>query len=152
MFNSTPVLNIDKSQKSLETWKKLKPLSIEEIMKHSETDLDFENSNTEIKQLRNEERSKAGQFKKGTTKLEGIGRRITRTNYIHEGQFHMDQMHGYSRLFFEDGSYYIGMFRSNKMCGKGKFVSHNGSIKEGIFKENQFVGPEISIENDNSGS
>ena len=42
-------------------------------------------------------------------------------------------MNGYSRLFFEDGSYYIGQFVDNKMCGEGRYVCGNGEVKDGLF-------------------
>ena len=131
---SDPILNKNFSQKSLETWKKLRPFSLDEIKINTDLEIRGENGvstfydtvSLEFKQIASDEKFKAGVFLKGSKKLEGVGRRVTRTNYIHEGQFHQDQMHGYSRLIFEDGSYYIGLFRNNKMNGKGLYVSTSG--------------------------
>ena len=62
MLKSIPYLNPEKSQKALEAWKKLKPMTIEEIAeKSSDKDkIDFTGDHLEYKEIKSEEKAKMG--------------------------------------------------------------------------------------------
>lgn len=74
MFKYIPKISVNKSQKSLENFKKLQRLTIEEIIRNSNQPVDFFNQQLEFKTHREVDHFIIGQFQRGTNILEGIGR------------------------------------------------------------------------------
>ena len=128
----------------METWKKLKPLTIDEIIQNSEQTVDFFDYGTEFKEQLTQNAYKIGQFKRGTNDLDGIGRRIfidgQFDTQIQEGQFVNGKLQGYARIFNQSGAYYIGMYKNNKRNGQGRFVYETGQIEEGMYKDGELIG------------
>ena len=62
MLNSTPHISQEKSQITLTSWKKLKPLTVEEILKNTEGGLNFDDNNIEFKEVKFENHSAIGLF------------------------------------------------------------------------------------------
>lgn len=73
--------------------------------------------------------------------LKGVARRVWYDNEIQEGQFVDGKLHGFGRICFESGAYYIGMYKNGKKNGHGKMVYPGGNIFEGRWKDSQFIGP-----------
>jgi hypothetical protein len=71
-----PTINPNVSNKSLEQWKKMKPLTIEEIQKNSDYQTNLEDGNIEFKEVKAENHVSTGMFKRGTSTVEGIARRV----------------------------------------------------------------------------
>ena len=67
--------------------------------------------------------------------LTGIGRGVSYTNWIYEGQVINEKANGYGRTIFNYGDYYIGHFKDNYFEGEGIWYKKDGSIKEkGVWK------------------
>jgi len=73
---SLPTIDPSVSHKSLEQWKKMKPMTIEEIQKNSEIQTNLEDGNIEFKEVKAENHVSTGMFKRGTSMVEGIARRV----------------------------------------------------------------------------
>ena len=54
----------------------MKPLSIEEIQKNSDYQTNLEDGSTEFKEVKAENHVSTGMFKRGTSTVEGIARRV----------------------------------------------------------------------------
>ena len=54
----------------------MKPLTIEEIQKNSAHQTDIEDGGTEFKEVRAENHVSTGMFRRGTSTVEGIARRV----------------------------------------------------------------------------
>ena len=81
MLNSEPEMNENAPKTVLQTWKKLGPLKIEDIINNSKDFLDIDPNEIEFKESNgvNDENKKLkeiGFFKKGTNRLEGLCRRV----------------------------------------------------------------------------
>lgn len=76
MLNSTPHISSEKSQVSITSWKKLKPLSIEEILKNTEGGFDFDDVNIEFKEVKLENHSAIGLYMRNGNTINGIARRV----------------------------------------------------------------------------
>ena len=144
LLRKTPEIAYGKPRLSMETWKKLKPLTIDEIIQNSEQTVDFFDYGTEFKEQLTQNAYKIGQFKRGTNDLDGIGRRIfidgQFDTQIQEGQFVNGKLQGYARIFNQSGAYYIGMYKNNKRNGQGRFVYETGQIEEGMYKDGELIG------------
>ena len=54
--------------------------------------------------------------------------------------FYNDQLNGYARILYEDGSYYIGTFFNNQFDGYGTLSDSEGDvIHQGYFKNGKFI-------------
>lgn len=82
LLNSEPkIFNPKKPFKALETWKKLKPLALEEILLFSNKKPDHVNIiELEFKKICRERYHAIGQFIKGTSTEEGIVRIVSQNN------------------------------------------------------------------------
>ena len=58
----------------------------------------------------------------------------------YQGQTRVGVMHGYGRLDFFDGSYYIGHFEAGRMDGYGSFYWPDGRLYRGYFENNRMQG------------
>ena len=108
----------------MEKWKELGPLSLEEIIRHSESPID----QTKVFGQSNSNENLIGQIGYNG-KITGVGKEINQI--IYEGQFIDDLYEGYGRLIFGNGNYYIGYWLDGKRNGYGKFVDTKGRIYEG---------------------
>lgn len=141
MLAQMPKVNAYEYQASVETWIKLGPLTIDEIVQNSETPVKFDNENLEVKDMKFSNCQKLGQFRRGTQVIEGVARRIWfDDNQIEEGVYVDGVMNGYGRNIYSNGEYYVGMFQDGNKNGQGKRVYIDGRIEEGIFKDGVFVG------------
>ena len=80
MLNSEPmVFNKNKSFQAFETWRKLKPLIVEDILMFSEQTIESlaKEHETEIKDVKSSNYLAVGQFKKGSNEEQGIVRVIS---------------------------------------------------------------------------
>lgn len=145
VFKSVPEV-VDESgvrqSQAVETWKTLKPMTLYEIRKHSEVEVDFNNIESEYLDYESGDFITNGLFKKDSESEEGIARVVYKdTNQIKEGQFAFGKLNGYGRVCFNDHyAYYVGMFKEDMLHGHGKLVNTDGSVQIGIFKENVFMG------------
>ena len=141
LLNSVPNVNPQKQQKSLQNWKKLGPLSIQDYLDNIEEPLDFNGTDFEFKQVINEKGSKwLGQFRKGTDISHGINRMVFSDNEILEAQYKEDQISGYGRKFYANGAIYIGHFKESAKNGKGKLINPDGSIQLGTWEKGEYIG------------
>ena len=85
MFKYVPKISMNKSQKSLDNFKRLQRLSIEEIIRSSNKSVDFFNHQLEFKTHREVDHFLIGQFKRGSTTLDGLGRIVFSNTEIQEG-------------------------------------------------------------------
>lgn len=78
MLATTPMIyNINKSFNALEAWMKLEPLSIQEIIKYSQSSTALaliDSANLEYKEIKTQYGMITGQFRKNTDIIEGIAR------------------------------------------------------------------------------
>lgn len=128
---------------SLETWLSLKPITIYEIIKNSEHEVDFNNEDSMYLDYESSEFITNGLFKKESESEEGIARVVYKENHqIKEGQFSYGKLNGYGRVCFNESNfaYYVGTFADDMFHGPGKLVYVDGSVQKGMFKENRFVG------------
>ena len=117
-------------EEQLAAWKSVPPLTVQELVSHGMQ----VNKNRKI----NKNNLMSGEVEIGqlsnVKQKEGIGRHIGIAEdgaaKIREGFFKFDELDGYGREFFEDGSYYIGMFKNSKKHGQGKLVDKDGTVKE----------------------
>lgn len=54
----------------------MKPLTIEEIQKNSDIQTNLDDGNTEFKEVKAENHVSTGMFRRGTSTVEGIARRV----------------------------------------------------------------------------
>lgn len=54
----------------------MKPLTIEEIQKNSDIQTNLDDGNTEFKEVKAENHISTGMFRRGTSTVEGIARRV----------------------------------------------------------------------------
>lgn len=52
---------------------------------------------------------------------------------MYEGQFFLDKRHGFGRLFWNDGTYYIGKWSHDLRHGYGKLIQADGKILQGTW-------------------
>jgi len=142
LFKSVPDIFALKPQVTLNNWQKLKPLTVDDIMRNSQIDVDFKHDKIQFQHDKFGKGVAQGQMRTGTKVIDGVARIIFDSTNIQEGQFTSYKMNGYGRLFHKSGNYYIGMFKDNKRHGKGKFVFGNGDVQEGLFENGEYVGPE----------
>jgi len=76
MLNSMPHIDANKSQLSINSWKKLKPLSLEEIMKNSIDEIEIDRPEIDFKEVKFENHRAIGLFNRNTNTIDGIARRI----------------------------------------------------------------------------
>ena len=71
-------MNPDESQEALASWKKFQPLTLDQITKHSNLKIEFDNDGIEYKKLVDDdgEYISIGQFKKGSEDEHGIAREV----------------------------------------------------------------------------
>ena len=67
-----------------------------------------------------------GMTNKGTGKICGVARLVTKQGFFMEGWVENSQMNGYGRMIYQTGAYSIGMFKQSKMDGQCLFVGPNG--------------------------
>ena len=70
----------------------------------------------------------------------GLGRYVTKTGEIYEGQWKFSEENGFGRRIWNSGEYYIGMWKDFKFDGPGKFVYKDGSEDKGNWKNCMFIG------------
>lgn len=151
MLKAAPKIDEHKCQYSSETWRKLKPLTFEEILSNSKVAMDFNIQEYEYGECtEHKDRIEIGQFKKHVgvrpiaRKLHGVGRIVyTIGKYdtqIHEGQFVNGLLNGYGRVCYQTGNYYVGQFKNGKKHGVGKSVLKSGKVIQGKHRDNIFVG------------
>lgn len=59
---------------------------------------------------------------------------------IFEGQWLNQGSHGYGRIIWKEGNYYIGHWKDAKLNGYGKYVSKDSCIvREGQWKDDIFI-------------
>lgn len=121
----------------LKQWKKLGPLQIAQIHNVSplyfEQKLDFGKSTDAIGG------TYEGQIN-FNNEPHGLGRYVTKTGEIYEGQWKFSEENGFGRRIWNSGEYYIGMWKDFKFEGPGKFVYADGSEDKGMWKNCMFVG------------
>ena len=78
----------------------MSPLSIEDILKNSDLKTNINDSNTEYKEVKAENHISTGMFKRGTSTVEGIARRVFAHTQIQEGQFSNSKLNGYARTYY----------------------------------------------------
>jgi len=78
MLAEIPMVNKGKnqSQNSVSIWKSLKPLTIEDLISNSDNEVIIDEGNTEFKVMKTFNSNKSGQFRVGTSEMEGIGRKV----------------------------------------------------------------------------
>ena len=54
----------------------MNPLSIEEIERNTDNKTDLQNSETEFKEVKAENHTSTGMFKRGSSRVDGIARRV----------------------------------------------------------------------------
>lgn len=144
IFKSVPAVNSDcpHGNQAVETWKSLKPVTLYQIIKNSESEVDFNNMDSEYLDYESNMFITNGLFKKDSECEAGIARVVYKdTNQIKEGQFAYGKLNGYGRICFHDTyAYYVGMFKDDMLDGKGKLVHLDGTVQQGLFKDNQFMG------------
>lgn len=138
IFKSAPVIESEKNQKSLETWKKLEPMTIDKIYQESTVKVIIDDDH-ELKKMKFKNYLVLGQFKKDTNVIQGVARRIFDSTLIQEGQFKNDDPCGYVRIIYQNGAYYEGMFSNFMRNGYGVSVTANGEKSKGLWKENDLV-------------
>lgn len=145
MLLTPPVIDPPKPQHSLNMWKSLNPLTVEQICVNSGINIDFADRDFEFRELVTENAQIKCQFKRDTDQKQGIGRIIAIKGKfdtsIQEGLFINNQLNGYGRIIYHSGNYYEGMIKNDKYEGYGKFVHINGKIEDGMWQGNKFVGP-----------
>lgn len=141
ILQQAPVIDPSKNQKSLEVWKKMVPLTIEDIVKESDDKVEIDDDLQEVKKMKFKNYIVMGQFRRGTNRVDGIARRIFDSTLIQEGQFKNGDLNGYCRIIYQNGAYYEGMFSNFMRNGLGSSVSATGQVTKGIWKENDYVGP-----------
>ena len=81
-----------------------------------------------------------GQFKNGTSKIEGVGIEVDRVGAIKEGYWKEGQLHGQGRYICND-YYYIGEFKNGLYHGQGTEYFKDGRvIASGMWDNHKFVG------------
>jgi hypothetical protein len=98
------------SDKALENWKNMEPLTIEEIITKSNTDFDLYAGDLEYKRHDHENIHAVGLFKKGTQTKHGIVRRVYNNGEVYEGMYYNNQLHGYARVLKNNGDQFEGMY------------------------------------------
>jgi hypothetical protein len=68
----------------------------------------------------------------------GLGRYITKTGEIYEGQWKFSEENGFGRRIWSTGEYYVGMWKDFKFHGPGKFVYKDGSVDKGLWENCMF--------------
>lgn len=142
VFKSEPKIsktsNSQMNCQSIETWKTLKPITLYEIIKNSDAEVDFTNNNSEYLDYDSKEFVTNGLFKKDCPCESGVARVVYKdTNLIKEGQFSFGQLNGYGRICFPSKyAYYLGTFKNDMFHGSGKLVHLNGKVQQGLFKKN----------------
>lgn len=142
MLKQVPKLDGKKQQGCLEKWKQLGPLSLEEIYKWSEIQVDFDDSQTEYQEkvFKNGQVIQ-GQVSKQNGKLNGISRIIYPNNVVYEGQTLDDMPEGFGRVLDASGEYYIGQYKDTLRHGQGRFVTQSGQVQQGRWADDEFLGP-----------
>ena len=128
-------------------WNEIGPLSLAEVYRQCTNDtlginmtLDFDLKICHY-----------GQTKKGNTfegqvgdngKPVGLYRFINKSPEImFEGQWLKNGSHGYGRIIWKEGNYYIGHWKDAKLNGYGKYVcKESGIVREGHWVNDQFTG------------
>ena len=141
ILEAVPEIDSSKNQKSLEKWKSLEPISIEDIHRDSDFKVFIDDEEQEVKKMVFKNYVAIGQFRRNTNKIDGIARRIFDSTLIQEGQFKNGDLHGYCRIIYQNGAYYEGMFSNFMRNGLGTSVSATGTVQKGIWKDNDYVGP-----------
>ena len=129
----------DASTKGLNTWKSLKPLTIEEILSSSNCKINLQDQYLEYKRIDGFKAYAIGFFRKGTKTRHGISRSVGKDGQIQEGMFDNDKLSGFARVCFKSGDYYIGQYQEGKKQGKGKYVFMNGNVLDGDWEDEKFV-------------
>ena len=141
MLKQVPELGSDKPQKALTNWKRLGPLTLEQIMERSEVPLDFDESVNYYKMESYYTGGKEyGQFRKDVVKCNGVGRAVYPDGQIYEGQFRDGKPNGYGRNLWADGQFYAGQYKNNKRHGIGRLQYVSGKVYSGVWSEGNFVG------------
>ena len=126
MSSKPKAFNPGKPFRALETWQKLSPLLVDDILMFSEKNQLQSSDDIEIKEVRHESYLAIGQFQKATTSEEGIVRLVSQNNQIQEGYFSGGKLNGFGRVCYQHGDYYIGMYKNYLRNGHGKLVRANG--------------------------
>lgn len=85
MLQEEPEIFALKPQKSLESWRKLGPLTVEEIMRNSEYEVTFSKDNIKFQIDNFGKGTSIGQLRKGTKVPDGIARVVFESTNIQEG-------------------------------------------------------------------
>ena len=139
MLLEQPQLDSKKQMKCLNTWARLGPLTLQEIINSTIVPVDFKEDYYEYqeKRLKNGQIIQ-GQFSKFNFKLNGVARIVYPNNVIYEGQTKDDMPEGFGRVLDASGEYYIGQYRDTLRHGQGKFVTADGEVHEGNWFEDEF--------------
>jgi hypothetical protein len=141
MLKEVPKLDAKKQMKCMEMWKRLGPLSLDDICQHSELKLDFNPEEFEFREMvLNNGQLIQGQYSKTNSKLNGVARIIYPNNVIYEGQTKDDMPEGFGRVLDASGEYYIGQYRDTLRHGFGRFVTSGGVVQEGRWADDEFLG------------
>ena len=116
---------------SIETWKTLKPITLYEIIKNAESEVDFTNNDSEYLDYDSKEFITNGLFKKDSPSEAGVARVVYKdSNLIKEGQFAYGKLNGFGRMCFNSKyAYYLGQFKDDMFHGAGKLVHLNGKVQ-----------------------
>lgn len=69
------------------------------------------------------------------SELTGIGRSVTLTNWVYDGQVINGKLNGYGRMIFNYGDYYVGQFKDDFFENEGALYRKDGTVKEqGLWK------------------
>ena len=135
------------SEKMVEIWREIGPLNLAMVHKNCETDsigvdihIDFEKS-IKSQGMTNNGNTFEGQVN-ADGRPHGLYRFINKNpETIFEGQWISNGAHGYGRIIWKDGNYYIGHWKNAKLNGYGKYVfKDSGIVREGQWINDAFIG------------
>lgn len=142
MLKSEPeMLDGCTNKKPLDTWKVLRPLSIEEILDKSKVEFDIEDDELEFKRVDFDQYCyEIGMFRRGTRKAHGISRFVNKDGVIFEGLNQEGQLNGFARALNEEGAYFQGIYKNGYREGFGRNVAPDGKVQEGEWKQSKYIG------------
>ena len=142
ILSSIPEIGEDKPTLSLEVWMTLKPLTVDQIIRNSQEVTELDEYGHDVKNELFDNCIAAGQFCKGSRRLQGIGRILFDDTGIQEGMFVDDELTGFGRAIYPGGIYYIGSFIKGRKTGHGKCVYQDGDVEDGVWQDDDYLGPD----------